>query len=268
MLLCLNILILLSLTIFIFFYIRPLKKRNSVMHHKMLYMGKEFIANASHELKTPITIIRGFAETLKDLPEVSDLMFESILEKIIRNCERMENLVTNLLILADLENHSGIAYKECDLVPLVGQVCMNLLHVHPEAHFEKLHNDDTIIVRGDVGLLEIAFTNILKNALKYSNENKHITITLEKSKEGVLVSVRDRGIGIKEEDLERIFDRFYTVDKAHSRKLGGAGLGLSIVKMVMDKHEATIKVHSKLTIGTNFAFSFPLTTTPRSKNLS
>ncbi len=249
---------LIGLVLFLLCYIRPLKKSNSLMQHKMLYMGKEFIANASHELKTPITIIRGFAETLKDLPEVSDVMFESILEKIIRNCERMENLVTNLLILADLENCSGTSRKDCDLLPLVEQICMNLLHIYPEAHFEKLHNDDEILVQGDLGLLELALTNVLKNALKYSNENKHITITLEKSKEAVTVSVRDRGIGIKEDDLIRIFDRFYTVDKAHSRKLGGAGLGLSIVKMVMEKHDAKIKVNSKLGVGTKFHFSFPI----------
>ncbi|MBS0585807.1 MAG: ATP-binding protein [Verrucomicrobia bacterium] len=246
-----------SLALLFLFYVRPLRRSNSAMQHQMLHMGKEFIANASHELKTPITIIRGFAETLKDLPEVSDVMFDSILEKIIRNCERMENLVASLLILTDLENNRADVHVACDLVPLLENICTNLLNLHPEAHFEALHNEDHIIVHGNSHLLELAFSNVLRNALKYSPNKQHITIKLERSIETTLISIKDCGMGMKKDDLDHIFERFYTVDKAHSRKLGGAGLGLSIVKMIMDQHQVKTTVTSELGKGTAFSFSFP-----------
>lgn len=225
---------------------------------KILEVGKDFIANASHELRTPVTIIKGFAETLKDLPEVSEDIYESILEKIIRNCERMESLVKNLLTLEDLENSPLGRMSECDLIALMEDVCHMLLNVAPSVCIEQLYNEDVITVWAEPTLLELAFVNLLKNAVKYGpQEGCHIKITIEKRKDAVQVDIADNGIGIPENDLPRIFDRFYTVNKAHSRKLGGAGLGLSIVKTIMEKHQAEISVDSHLHQGTTFRMIFP-----------
>ncbi len=224
--------------------------------HKILEVGKEFIANASHELRTPVTIIRGFAETLKDLEEISEGMYESILEKIIRNCERMENLVKNLLTLADLENSGPLTLLPCNLVELLEECSQQILVIHPEIEVEQFYNEDPIQVLGEETLLSLAFINLLKNGVKYSPRPAKLKITIESKEDEVLVQISDKGYGIPPESWERIFDRFYTVDKTHSRRMGGAGIGLSIVKIVMEKHDAKIWVDSVPGEGSTFHISF------------
>lgn len=232
---------------------------------KILDMGKEFIANASHELKTPVTIIKGFAETLKDLPEVSEDMFETILEKIIRNCERMEKLVKHLLRITDLEQSDLSGAKKCNLVMLVEHCFHNLLSVHPDVRIELLTNRDQVLVWGSSDLLELAFTNIFKNAVKYSNPPVTVVVRIKVEEESVLLQVIDKGIGIPQKDLDRIFDRFYTVDKARCRKLGGAGLGLSIVKIIIEKHGGKIWATSEERKGSTFHIKLPLIDQPAPK---
>lgn len=219
-------------------------------------MGKEFIANASHELRTPITIIKGFAEMLQDLPEISDAMLENITEKIVRNCHRMNHLVKGLLTLADLDNLTECKKKSCDLVSLIDRCGYNLLVVYPESHLETFLPKDEILIQADESLVELAMMNLLENGVKYSSGSAHLAITVEAKKENVKIMISDRGIGIPEEDLPHIFERFYTVNKSHSRKLGGAGLGLSIVKAIVQKNGGTISVASKVGEGTSFTLIF------------
>lgn len=226
---------------------------------KILEMGKDFIANASHELRTPVTIIRGFAEMLRDMEEVTEVMYDSILEKIVRNCERMENLVKNLLTIADLDQSIAPKMRQSDLVSIIESSCNQILSLHPNTHIEQLFNRENIPLYCSPELLELAFINLLKNAVKYSPSPAEIKITIAASKEDVSVAIEDRGIGIPETDLEKIFDRFYTVDKAHSRKLGGAGLGLSIVKLILAKHNAKIHATPAPSKGSIFHLSFLLT---------
>lgn len=223
---------------------------------KILEVGKEFIANASHELRTPVTIIRGFAETLKDLKEVSEGMYESILEKIIRNCERMESLVKNLLTLADLENSGPLNLVPCDLIALLDECAQQILALHPDATIEQFYNQEGISILGEETLLSLAFLNILKNCVKYSHKPVFIKVIIEAREDEVYLQIEDKGVGIPKESWERIFDRFYTVDKTHSRRLGGAGIGLSIVKIIMEKHDAKIWVTSTPGEGTTFHMSF------------
>ena len=231
--------------------------RDSTSQRKMVELGKGFIANASHELRTPITIIKGFTEILHDMPEISSAMFEDIVEKILRNCQRMEQLVKNLLLLADLDYAFQIQPFECDLVSLVEQCIHNILLVHPEVQIETLSNADEVFANIDVGLLEIALMNLLQNGVKYSKPPIKLVVTLESQAESILISVQDHGVGIPESDIEHVFDRFYTVNKAHSRKLGGAGLGLSIVKMILQKHGGSISVASKIGEGSTFTIRLP-----------
>lgn len=231
--------------------------RDSTSQKKIVQMGKDFIANASHELRTPITIIKGFAETLHDMPELSSSMLEDILEKVMRNCQRMELLVKNLLLLADLDSTAPIFRAPCDLVSLIEQSIHAQLAIHPDVMIETLYNQDEMVVEIDAGLLEIAIMNLLQNAIKYSRPPVKIVVTLEVKPEGVYLSVQDHGIGIAELDLEHVFDRFYTANKAHSRKLGGAGLGLSIVKLIVTRHEGKISVSSALGQGSTFSIFLP-----------
>lgn len=223
---------------------------------KMVEMGKGFIANASHELRTPITIIKGFAETLNEVPEISSAMLEDIIEKILRNCQRMELLIKNLLLLADLDYTSNIQPCECDLIAFIEQIIHNILSVHPNVRIETLCNVDQFLTEVDVGLLEIAIMNLLQNGIKYSTPPAHLTIKLEVKEPGFEISISDHGVGIPQSDLPHIFDRFYTVNKAHSRKLGGAGLGLSIVKLIIQKHHGKISVQSEVNKGTTFTLHF------------
>lgn len=227
----------------------------TIQQHQTL--GKEFVANASHELRTPITIIKGFAETLKDVPEISGDMLVDITEKIIRNCLRMNNLVKNLLTLADIDNIGPSKLQVVDLLGLIDGCVSMLKSVHKEIKVHVASLKEECLLKADPDLLELALTNLLENAVKYSEGPAQISITAELKKDVVKLGIIDKGIGIPEEDVDHIFDRFYTVNKAHSRKLGGAGLGLSIVKSIVKLHKGTISVSSKVGVGTTFTLMLP-----------
>lgn len=227
-------------------------------HYRVLEMGKDFVANASHELRTPITIIKGFAETLQEMPELPPEMLSDIIEKIVRNCQRMDNLVKNLLTLADIENLPESRFQECDLVALIETCRQVVLAVYDKAEITIKKAKDAFIVCADPEILELAIINLLDNAAKYSNPPAQITVTIDQKADEVEINISDKGIGIPPQDLEHIFDRFYTVNKARSRRLGGAGLGLSIVKTIVEKHEGTICVSSTLGQGTTFTIHLPI----------
>ncbi len=225
--------------------------------YKVIEMGKNFVANASHELKTPITIIRGFAETLQDMPKLSKQMQKQIIEKIVRTCGRLDKLVRSLLTLADVENVSQERFKLADLIPLVENCAHLVLSANPLVQINLNTELKTAPIIADADLMELAIMNILENGIKYSALPAKIEIGIEKKGEEVQISLKDQGIGIPESDLERIFDRFYTVDKARSRKSGGAGLGLSIVKTIVEKHHGKVYAISKLGLGSTFTFVLP-----------
>jgi two-component system phosphate regulon sensor histidine kinase PhoR len=227
--------------------------------YKVVEMGKDFIANASHELRTPITIIRGFAETLQDIPNLSKSMLHDITEKIVRTCGRLDRLVKSLLTLADIENLSENSFRPYDLLVLIEHCKHILLTVHPAVSVEIKTSEAKVYVVVDNDLLDLAITNLLENAVKYSPPPAKIEVFVETSKDQqVHITVQDHGIGIPEKDLPHIFDRFYTVDKARSRKSGGAGLGLSLVKTIIDKHHGSIKATSEVGKGSRFTISLPL----------
>lgn len=234
--------------------------QDKTSHYKVLEMGKDFVANASHELRTPITIIKGYAETLQDLPKLEPKQLEEITEKIGRNCERMESLVANLLTLADIDNLPESRFHECDLISLLDNARHTLLTVYPDASVIIEKSSEELTISADSGLLELAFLNLLDNAAKYSPSPAKITIGVDvnRGEDEAVVQVQDAGRGIPEEDLPHIFERFYRVDKTHSRRLGGAGLGLSIVKTIITKHDGTIDATSKVGMGTTFTISLPL----------
>ncbi len=226
-------------------------------HHKVMEVGKDFITNASHELKTPITIIKGFAETLQDMPELPREMVVEITNKIVKSCQRMDQLVKNLLTLADLENLPAVRFQECDLIALFESCQDFLLTAHPSARIAIEKKRSPIMVHADPDILELALLNLLENGVKYSSSPAEITVTIEEAGGKVKIAIRDKGIGIPQESLEHIFTRFYTVDKARSRRLGGAGLGLSIVKTIIEKHQGEISVTSQLGSGSTFWITLP-----------
>lgn len=225
-------------------------------HQKVLEVGKDFITNASHELKTPITIIKGFAETLQDMPDLPRQMVAEITQKIVSSCERMDMLVKNLLTLADLENLPALRLQECDLGALLESCHHLLLTAHPTAKL-KIQKTRKLNVYANPDILELALMNLLENAVKYSETPANIAVTIEETLGKIILSIKDHGLGIPPESLQRIFTRFYTVDKARSRALGGTGLGLSIVKTIIEKHEGEISVTSEVGKGSTFTISLP-----------
>lgn len=227
-------------------------------HYRILEMGKDFVANASHELRTPITIIRGFAETLQDIPDITPEMLSDIVEKIVRNCQRMDNLVRNLLTLADIENLPLSNLRAYNIIELVDDCRQRLGVLHPEVILEVITDNHDLKLFGVPDLIELAISNLVENAVKYSKAPAKIRITLDQEDDEVKIMIADQGMGIPPSDLEHIFDRFYTVNKAHSRKLGGAGLGLSIVKTIIDKHDGAISVTSEIGVGTCFTIILPM----------
>ncbi len=232
--------------------------RDRTDQRQVIEMGKAFVANASHELRTPITIIKGFAETLQDVPNLSKEVLQEITEKMVRNCSRMENLVKSLLTLADLETLPASRLQECDVLSVI-ETCAHLLApLYPEASLEVCTYQDSALLRADPHILELALFNLFENAAKYSAKPAVIAVDVLVEGEELHIAIKDQGIGIASQDLERIFDRFYTVDKARSRKLGGAGIGLSIVKTVVQKLDGTITVSSEMGKGTTFHLTLPL----------
>lgn len=214
-------------------------------------VGKDFIANASHELRTPITIIRGFAETLNDFPNMSPDMVRNITKKIVRTSERLDKLIKSLLTLADIEHLSEKRFVTVDLASLAENCKHMLLTAHPEVQF-TLKTAPNIYVQADADLLDLALMNLLENAVRYSSIPAQIELSIEKQGNDVAACVTDHGIGIPSQDLPHIFGRFYTVDKARSRKSGGSGLGLSIVKTIVEKHSGKVTVSSELGKGSVF----------------
>lgn len=227
-------------------------------HYRILEMRKDFIANASHELKTPITIIRGFAETLHDNPGLPEETINTITDKIVRNCKRMTSLIKDLLTLADIEKIPESRLSECRILDVI-KTCLDMVqNVHPDAQI-TLNNisGKDIVLMADPSLMELALINLIENAAKYSTHPANITLTVEDLEKSIRISIADKGIGIPKEDLAHIFLRFYTVDKAHSQKMGGSGLGLSIVKTIVEKHFGKIYVSSQVGVGTTFTIILP-----------
>lgn len=226
-------------------------------HFGVLEMRKDFIANASHELKTPITIIQGFAETLHDNCDLPKETITLITSKIVKNCKRMTTLIKDLLALADIEHLSDSRLNRSELLPLIENCIQMLYDAHPDVKVMQNFPEEPISVHADSQLLELAFSNLLENAAKYSTPPAEITITIAKKENSIEIKISDKGIGIPQEDMEHIFHRFYTVDKAHSQKMGGSGLGLSLVETIIEKHLGKISVTSEVGVGTTFTITLP-----------
>lgn len=228
------------------------------VQHRMLEMRKAFIANASHELKTPITVIRGFAETLHDNSDLPRQTVEEVTGRIVVSCRRMTSIIKNLLTLADIENLPSFRVAPYDLLKLI-QTCITTVQaIRPDAVI-TVHCDqkEPFIAEVDDSLVEMAITNLLDNGVKYSEDAAAIDVQIRKEGPWTVIDVQDHGIGIPEADLVHIFQRFYRVDKAHSMRLGGSGLGLSIVETIINKHLGKIEVYSTLGKGSTFSVFLP-----------
>lgn len=225
--------------------------------YRMIEMRKDFVANASHELKTPITIIQGFAETLHDNPDLPKETNIEITSRITQNCQRMTKIITNLLTLADIENLPKSKLQNCDLIALIEESQKEVLSLYPKARIEIKTSCASTKIVADPDLLAVALRNLIDNAAKYSKEDALIVITLEDQDPNIKIMIQDFGIGIAQEHLESVFQRFYTIQKvSHSKS---SGLGLSIVKTIIEKHFGSISLSSEPNKGSTFSILLPKT---------
>ncbi|MCP3030547.1 PAS domain-containing protein [Halobacillus sp. A1] len=221
---------------------------------KLEKMRKDFVANVSHELKTPITSIRGFSETLLDGAMKDEDMLEQFLQIILKESGRLQSLIQDLLELSKVEREDfQLNLDRINLNRLLEEV-LPLAEHQAEQKNITLHSrlQGESWIEGDAGRLKQVFINLIANAINYTSENGDVHLTLEDHKEHVIVSVSDNGVGIPEEEIPRIFERFYRVDKARSRNSGGTGLGLAIVKHIIEAHHGHIEVESEVDNGTVF----------------
>jgi two-component system phosphate regulon sensor histidine kinase PhoR len=219
---------------------------------------RDFIANASHELQTPLTAIRGFAETLV----AHDLPWEEVraqLQVILRNSERLENLIRDMRELSRIESRRvPLQPGEVDVAKLARALLADMEPRLKERSLEASVSDQgAALAWADRRAVDQVLSNLLDNALKYTDPGGRITVGIEAQPEAVRVSVSDTGIGIAPEHRPRIFERFYRVDKARSRALGGTGLGLSIVRHLVQAMGGEVSVESEPGRGSTFHFTLP-----------
>ncbi len=227
---------------------------------KLERIRRDFVANVSHELKTPVTSIQGFSETLLDGALEDPEHAKRFIKIIKRQTERLQSIIDDLLILSELEQDG--TRKNFSIQVLLHPIILDSLLICREKN--QQYSGETIIhckedqqVRGNAHLIEQALINLIDNAMKYSAHTSPITVSCSSVPGEVLVMVADQGSGIPKRDINRIFERFYRVEKARSRDKGGTGLGLSIVKHIMLQHHGNVEVESREGKGTTFTLRFP-----------
>lgn len=220
-------------------------------------LRREFSANVSHELKTPLTSISGFAELMSQGLVPPDKVREFSLD-IQKECTRLTNLVEDIIDLSRLEEGGGdMTWEDIDLYTLCDDVLQSLEPVAKRQTVTLRLAGESLQVRGVYQVLREMIYNLCDNAIKYNRSGGSVTVTVARSAGRASVTVADTGIGIPYEDQSRVFERFYRVDKSHSRAIGGTGLGLSIVKHAAALHGAEIKLQSQPEDGTVITVLFP-----------
>lgn len=216
-------------------------------------MRKDFVANVSHELKTPITSIKGFSETLLDGAKNDPASLDMFLDIILKESNRIQVLVSELLELSKIEQNTQLVLTTVDMTKKVKH---SIEVVQPLADKKNIrieaHLDDQCYVKAEPSKLKQVVINLLSNAVNYSPEDAKITVNLYTDRDDCILEVIDEGMGIAEDEQVRIFERFYRVDKARSRDSGGTGLGLAIVKHIVDAFNGLIDVESELGKGSTF----------------
>jgi two-component system phosphate regulon sensor histidine kinase PhoR len=225
---------------------------------KVEQMRREFTANVSHELKTPLHLISGYSELLSNgIVKQEDITKFST--QIYTETKRMICLVEDILKLSHLdEGAEDMSFVEVNLYELAKDTLKMLSTQAEFTNVELILNGENTILYGIPQLLQGIIYNLCDNAIKYNRQGGSVTVVVKQENQNIILSVCDTGIGIPIEHQERIFERFYRVDKSHSKEIGGTGLGLSIVKHAVRLHNATIELFSEVNKGTTITVKFPV----------
>ena len=218
---------------------------------------KEFVANVSHELKTPLTSISGFIETLQAGAAEDPEIRTKFIDIIAIETSRLKRLIEDLLVLSEIENKKDAEERVFDVRNAVESTVLALEPLAEDKHIDIVTKiDEGISITGSVDRFRQMLVNLIENAIKYSDEGSNVWVSAEDDGQHVTVSVKDEGIGIAPEHHDRLFERFYRVDKSRSKKVGGTGLGLSIVKHIAVLFGAKLKVESEVGKGSTFFVIF------------
>ncbi|MBL4900322.1 MAG: phosphate regulon sensor histidine kinase PhoR [Colwellia sp.] len=235
-----------------------LMSRAIAKYHRLKKMRREFVANVSHELKTPLTVVRGYVEMIQETDYALDPHWNKVFATIEGQVSRMERLVEQLLSLSKVENNRND--EDMQLVDMP-TVVKNLVEDAQWLNQTKRHELRTHITQG-IGVfgieteLKSACANLISNAIAYTPSNGIIDVSWRRNGDKVIFSVKDNGDGIKADQLNRLTERFYRIDKSRSRDTGGSGLGLAIVKHVLLHHKAELVITSEWGQGSEFAIYF------------
>lgn len=231
---------------------------NEIERKNMEQMRLDFFANVSHELRTPITVVRAYAESLVDGVVTEEEKVKQYYSRMLAECRSMERLVGDLLLLSKLQNPDFIVEKEpVNLMQIFHDLMRTAKTMADEKQIDIIMQlpEQPCVILADYVRLRQMFLVIIDNAIKFSNEQSNIYITVEKKEQQVDISIQDEGVGISGEELPNIFDKFYKSKLRQNAK--GSGLGLAIARQICIRHDGEIRVDSKIGQGTNFVFSFP-----------
>lgn len=221
---------------------------------------QEFVSNVSHELKTPITSMKVLADSLLDQENVPAELYREFMADIAAEIDRESKIINDLLSLVKMDKSaSSLNVASCNMNSLLEMILKRLRPIAQQQNIELvLESFRPVTAEVDEVKLSLAFTNLIENAIKYNNPGGWVHVTSNADHQFFYITVEDSGMGIPEDALEHIYERFYRVDKSHSREIGGTGLGLAITRSSILMHRGAIKVHSSLGEGTVFSVRIPL----------
>ena len=221
---------------------------------------QEFVANVSHELKTPLASIKVLADSLMGMDDAPVELYREFFNDITQEVDRENQIITDLLALVKLDKKaSDLNLSEVEVEQMLELILKRLRPLARKKDVELiLEYQRTVLANMDSVKMNLVFTNLIENAIKYNKEGGNVTVSLDADYNNVIVVIKDTGIGIPEEAKEAIFERFYRVDKSHSREIGGTGLGLAITKSAIVMHRGSITVESELGEGTVFTVKIPM----------
>ena len=222
---------------------------------------QEFVSNVSHELKTPLTSMKVLADALLIQENAPVELYQEFMEDLSEEIERENKIINDLLSLVKMDKRaSGVNIKTENINALMERILKRLRPIAAQRNIEVVFESfRPVSAEVDEVKLSLAVSNLVENAIKYNNENGWVHVSLNADHKSFFIEVADSGIGIRPEETEHIFERFYRVDKSHSREIGGTGLGLSIARSAVVMHRGAIKVYSQPGEGTTFTVRIPLT---------